>query len=327
MMAQFPLGWIAPADRDADAQAAHAAAIAAMPRFALGAGDIPTGPLDIRLYRAWEHPDVIADCGGVKFNRFHQITGSCVGAGGGNALFTLIAMQRLLSSGATKAFIPWWPHPYGQSRAIAGFRGRGEGSLGSTFFTALKQYGVPDALEATTQGIAGFEQTDGLMLTSREEMDWSDGGSQLVKSFNDEAIRRPLGTGQELGDIVSIRAALANGSPITFACDRYIGRASVKGSGANAALCGSWDSSGGHQQSLHGVWDNPDLGPLYWAQNNWPSSTYPRDPAGGPVCGCWVTEANVSAALRYSAEVFALSHLEGGVVVQPNVPDVLNWVP
>lgn len=322
-----PLGWIRPADRDADAQAAHAAAMASMPRFALGAADIPTGPLNIRLFKAWTEPNVVADCGGITFDRFHQLTGSCVGAGGGNALFTLIAMQRLLTSGATKAFIPWWPHPYGQSRAIAGFRGRGEGSLGSTFFKALQQYGVPDAVEAVSQGVVGFKQTDGLTLTSQEEMAWSDGGSTLVKGFNDEAIRRPLGSGQEVTDVVGIRAALANGYPITFACDRYIGRASVKGSGANAAVCGSWDSNGGHQQSLHAVWDNPDLGPLYWAQNNWPGNTYPRDPAGGPVCGCWVTESNVTAALRYDSEVFALSHLEGGVVVQPDVQTVLDWIP
>lgn len=320
-----PTGWIPPSQRNLMQQQAHAAAIAVMPKFALGASDIPTGPLDIRLFKAWSNPSVVADCGGITFNRFHQLTGSCVGAGGGNALFTLIAMQRLLTAGATKAFIPWWPHPYGQSRSLAGMRGRGEGSMGSTFFAALKQYGVPDAKEATAQGIAGFRQADGLTLTSQEEMDWSDGGSALVKSFNDEAIRRPLGSGIEVKDVVQIRAALANGSPLTFACDRYIGRASVKGSGPNAAVVGSWDSNGGHQQSLHAVWDNPDLGPLYWAQNNWPSSTYPTDPAGGPVCGCWVLEAKVTEALRYESEVFALSHLEGGVVVQPDVPSVLDW--
>lgn len=323
MEAPGPLGWVEPKDRSQEAQNAHAAALAAMPRFALGASDIPTGPLDIRLFKAWSHPDVIADCGGVTFNRFHQLTGSCVGAGGGNALFTLIAMQRLLSSGATRAFIPWWPHPYGQSRALAGFRGRGEGSLGSTFFSALKKYGVPDTIEATSQGVAGFKFTDGLTLTSQEEMDWSDGNSSLVRGFNDEAMKRPLGSGQEVTDVVQIRAALANGYPITFACDRYIGSAHVVGD----VLIGSWDSSGGHQQSLHAVWDHPQQGPLYWAQNNWPGNTYPRDPAGGPVCGCWVTEANVSKALRYDSEVFALSHLEGGVVVQPDVPVVLDWIP
>lgn len=319
-MSQFPTGWVKPADRTLEQNVAHAAAMASMPRFALGAGDIPTGPLNIRLFMGWQHPDVISDTG-ITFDRFHQLTGSCVGAGGGNALYTLIAAQRLLTDGATKAFVPWWPHPYGLSRAIAGFRGRGEGSLGSAFFKALQQYGVPDAAEAVAQGIKGFSDGDGFTLTSQEEMDWSDGGSSLVRGFNDEALKRPLGSGVEVKDVVGIRAALSNGYPLTFACDRYIGSARVK----SGVLVGSWDSNGGHQQSLHAVWDHPDLGPLYWAQNNWPASVYPKDPAGGPTCGCWVTEANVGAALRYDSEVFALSHLDGGVVVQPKVPETFSW--
>lgn len=318
------LGWIEPKDRTQEQQDANDTAKAQMPKFALGAGDIPTGPLNIRLFLGWTNPDVVADCG-LTFDRFHQITGSCVGAGGGNALFTLIAAQRMLTSGATKAFVPWWPHPYGLSRSIAGMRGQGEGSLGSTFFQALQKYGVPDAKEATDQGIVGFNQSDGLTLTKQEEFQWSDGNSTLVKSFNDEAMKRPLGSGVEVTDITGIRAALANGYPLTFACSRYIGSARVTGSGATACVVGSWDSSGGHQQSLHAVWDHPDLGPLYWAQNNWPGSTYPRDPSGGPVCGCWVKEAKVQEALRYDSEVFALSHLDGGVVVQPDVKDVFSW--
>jgi hypothetical protein len=316
----FPTGWIEPKDRTQEQQDAHDAALAAMPKFALGASDIPTGPLNIRLFAAWSHPDVVKDTG-ITFDRFHQLTGSCVGAGGGNALFTLIAAQRLLATDPTKAFVPWWPHPYGQSRAIAGFRGRGEGSLGSTFFQALKKYGVPDSAEATAQGVPGFKDEDGFTLTQKQEMDWSDGGSELVKSFNDEAMKRPLGSGVEVTDITGIRAALANGYPLTFACSRYIGSARV----SDGVLLGYWDSNGGHQQSLHAVWDHPSKGPLYWAQNNWPASVYPRDPAGGPVCGCWVTEANVANALRYDSEVFALSHLEGGLAVQPDVQEKFSW--
>lgn len=315
-----PLGWVEPISRTKEQRDAHDAALASMPRFALGPADIPTGPLNIRLFMGWQHPDVVKDVG-LTFDRFHQLTGSCVGAGGGNALFTLIAAQRLLTAGATRAFIPWWPHPYGRSRSIAGFRGQGEGSLGSTFFKALQQYGVPDALEAMTQGVKGFTDSDGLTLTSGEEMQWSDGNSATVKGFDDEAIRRPLGTGQQVTDVVGIRAALANGYPLTFACSRYIGSAAVSG----GVLLGSWNGNGGHQQSLSAVWDHPDKGPLYFAQNNWPGSTYPKDPAGGPTCGCWVTEANVQRALAYDAEVFALSHLEGGAVVQPEVPELFSW--
>lgn len=318
------LGWIPPSDRTQEQNDAHDAAMASMPKFALGAGDIPTGPLSIRLDKGWSDPHVVSDCG-LTFDRFHQLTGSCVGAGGGNALFTLICVQRLLTEGATKAFIPWWPFAYGMSRALAGFRGQGEGSLGSTFFDALKKYGVPDTVEAVSQGIKGFQQTDGLTLTSQEEMQWSDGGSSLVKSFSDEAIKRPLGSGNQVTDVTQIRAALANGYPLTFACSRYIGNGKVV-SGANGRqyVLGKWDSNGGHQQYIIGVEDDANLGPLYLVGNNWPRSSYPTLTTQ-PVCSTFVKEADVTAAFRYDSEVFALSHLEGGVVVQPDVPARFSW--
>jgi len=318
------LGWIEPKDRTKEQSDAHDAAMAAMPKFALGASDIPTGPLNIQLDMGWSHPDVVADVG-LAFDRFHQLTGSCVGAGGGNALFTLICVQRLLTKGATRAFLPWWPHPYGRSRFIAGFRGRGEGSLGSTFFQALKRYGVPDAREAVAQGVPGFKADDGLVLTSKQELDWSDGGSQLVASYDDEALPRPLGSGQEVRDVVQARAALANGSPLTVACSRYIGNGRiVAGAGGKRYVVGKWDSSGGHQQYCTGVVDDAVLGPMYKVGNNWPRSVYPTLP-DQTVNSTFVLEDDFKRMFGYDAEVFALSHLEGGVVVQPEVQDVFSW--
>ncbi len=322
-MALFPTGWVKPADRTQEQNDAHDAAMAAMPKFALGASDIPTGPLNIQLDLGWSHPDVVADTG-ITFDRFHQLTGSCVGAGGGNALYTLICVQRLLTDGATKAFVPWWLHPYGLSRAIAGFRGRGEGSLGSTFFEALKRYGVPDAAEAVAQGIAGFKDEDGFTVTSKQEMDWSDGNSALVTGFNDEAIRRPLGSGTEVKDYVQARAAIANGSPLTFACDRYIGNGRVvTGAGGKKYVVGKWDSNGGHQQYVTGVVDDAVLGPMFKTGNNWPKSVYPVLPDQTP-CSTYVLEDDFKRAFGYGAEVFALSHLEGGVVVQPKVQELFT---
>lgn len=319
-----PLGWVEPIERTADQRTANDAAMAQMPVFSLSPSQAPTGPLNIRLFSGWNRPEVVADTG-ITFDRFHQITGSCVGAGGGNALYTLICVQRLLSHGATKAFVPWWPHPYGHSRRLGGFRGRGEGSFGSTFFKALRELGVPDAAEATSQGVPGFKDGDGFLLTKQQELDWSDGGSVLVGSFNDEAIRRPLGSGTPLYDVASIRTAVANGSPVTWACGRFVDQGRIRGTGANACVTGSFDTRGGHQTSILAVWDNPELGPLYWNQNNWPGSVYPKDPAGGPTCGVWMTEAALKAGFAYDAEVFALSHLAGGVEVQPEVEQLFTW--
>jgi hypothetical protein len=311
-----PLGWISPRHRTAAQHDAHAAALSRMPAFSVPGYRDP-GKVNVRLFDAWKHPDVVADVGFV-FPRFHQLTGSCVGAGGGQALFTLIAVQRLLATNPTKAFVPFWPFDYGMCRKNEGDHGRGEGAMGSSFADTVVRNGV---LDAQSSGLPPFQNDDGLVLTSQLEMQWSDGDA-IAPQWVDAARVHPVGTAAPLRDVADIRAAILNGYPVTFACDNYIGHASVRGSGADAAVVGYWDGRGGHQQSVHAVWDNPTLGPLYFVQNNWPGDTYPADPAGGPVCGCWVTEEKVAAAFRLDAEVYALSHLTWF----PAQPRVLDWM-
>lgn len=306
-MATGPLGWITPALRTQDQNDAHAAAVAAMPAFAVPGFVEPPVGTKIMLSDFWTKPEVVADCG-YTFDRspFHQLTGSCVGAGGGNALWTLIAVQRMLSSDATKAILPFWPFSYGRCRYLEGDRGQGEGAMGSSFASQVHKEGVLDVNEA---GLPAFQNTDGLTLTSHQEMQWSDGGSSLVTHYLPAAKQYPLGTAAPVNSPQDIKVAAVNGYPGTFACDRYIGNAAVKGSGANAALVGKWDGHGGHQQWFFGYWNNPDLGPLYAIGNNWPRSTYPKDPAGLPLVCCWVEEANVQKAFGYNSEVYAFSHL------------------
>jgi hypothetical protein len=309
------LGFITPAERTQQQHDAHAAALAQMPRFALAA---PTpGPVNVRLFEKWSDPDVVADVGFV-FPRFHQLTGSCVGAGGGQALFTLIAVQRCLSEGATKAFLPFWPFDYGRCRFNEGDRGQGEGAMGSSFAETVAKEGV---IDATTAGLPAFQNDDGLVLTNKLEMQWSDGASSTVTKWLEAARVHPVGTSAEMRSMDDVDAALINGYPVTWACDNYIGHASVQG-GSTPCVVGYWDGRGGHQQSVHAVWDHPSIGRLYWVQNNWPGDTYPTDPAGGPTCGCWVTRAKAESAMRsLNAEVYALSHLNWF----PAQPKVLDW--
>lgn len=318
-MANSLLGWIPPEQRTQAQHDEHARALATMTplrSFALPSPELATGE-KVCLFDAWKHPSVVADVGFV-FPRFHQLTGSCVGAGGGQALFTLIATQRLLATNPTKAFIPFWPFDYGRCRYNEGDRGQGEGAMGSSFAATVVKEGV---INATEQGLPAFTNDDGLVLTERLEMQWSDGASSTVTKYLDAAKVHPVGSAAPCHGPEDVKAAILNGYPVTFACNDYIGNASVQGSGADAALIGYWDSYGGHQQSIHAYWEHPSLGPLYWAQNNWPAASYPSDPAGGPVCGCWVKEAKVQAAFGLSAEVFALSHLTWF----PAQPDVLSW--
>jgi hypothetical protein len=313
-----PLGWISPRDRTPDQHAAHARSLARMPRFALPDPSIGLGPVKVCLYDAWSKPEVVADVGFV-FPRFHQLTGSCVGAGGGQALFSLIAMQRLLAENPTKAFLPFWPFSYGRCRLNEGDRGEGEGAMGSSFAEVLVKEGV---LSASEPGLPAFTNADGLVLTQRLEMHWSNGAASDLVGYLDRARVHPVGSAAPLRTFEEVKAALLNGYPITWACNDYIGHASVQGSGADACVVGRWDGSGGHQQSVHAYWDHPSLGPVVWVQNNWPGSTYPKDPAGGPVCGCWVKQADVEAAFRLDAEVYALSHLTWF----PAQPALLSWL-
>lgn len=315
-----PLGWIEPANRTTAQHAAHARAVAAMPRFAIpGAPDIPKGA-KIVLSDFWNKAEVVADTG-LTLDRspFHQLTGSCVGAGGGNALFTLMAVQRCLSQGATRAFVPFWPFSYGRCRYNEGDRGQGEGAMGASFAETVVKEGV---LSASETGLPAFSQSDGLVLTNRLELQWSDGGSRLVSDFLDEARPHPLGSAAEMRGPGDMIAAVANGYPGTFACSRYIGHASVQGSGANAAVVGEWDGSGGHQQWFFGYWDNPELGPLVAVGNNWPRGTYPKDPGGLPLVCCWVKVPKVERAFGFDAEVYAFSHLNWF----PAQPAVLDWL-
>jgi hypothetical protein len=293
------LGFIRRRDRHRSHAAHHSLFEAAM-----GGALPPVIRQTVRLFDAWKDPAVVADIGFV-FPRFRQLTGSCVGAGGGQALFTLIAVQRLLSS--APAFVPFWPFDYGRCRTEEGDIGQGEGAMGSSFAHSVMKDGV---LPAGVPGLPAFSTDDGLVLTPDLEMRWSDGNSALVLEFEPQARQFPVKGAAVCRDSYDVKAAITNGYPVTFACDNYVGRASVQGTGTDAAVVGYWDSPGGHQQSVLGYWENASLGPLFWVQNNWSSGAYPADPAGGPPCGCWVTEARLEEAMKeLDAEVYALSHL------------------
>jgi hypothetical protein len=313
-----PLGFVRKRDRTNAQHDAAAQAIRLMPRFALPIPALSKGE-SVRLFDAWGDPAVVADVG-FKFDRIHQLTGSCVWAGGTNGLFSTIAAQRVATSNPTKAFLPFTLHNYAMSRHYMGDDSQGEGSMGSTFAQSLNQDGVRD-WPSGTDGLPAWTDNDGVSVTSDVEMTWSSYRDPDVAKVVASSKAHLVGTTAECKTVADIKAMILNGYGVTFACDDYIGNASIQGSGANACVVGYWDGSGGHQQSIHAYWEHPDLGPLYWAQNNWPGSTYPKDPAGGPICGCWVLEAKVEEALRLDAEVYGLSHMSWF----PAAPGVLSW--
>lgn len=321
------LGFVTPIERTPEQHQAHELAMTSVPpaaRFALPAPQLAKGD-KVRLFDAWSHPKVVADVGFV-FTRFHQLTGSCVGAGGGNGIFSTVATQRLLPSSPTKAFLPFWLAPYGMSRHYMGDDGSGEGSLGSTFAKSLTVDGVTDWLNGSDpDNLPDYEQPDGIVVSKSVEMQWSSFRNSALAGIVAKSRQHLFGSAAECRGVEDIRGMILNGYGVTFACNNFVGNGRITGSGSDAYVRGRWDSRGGHQQSVHALWEHPNDGPLYWVQNNWPGSVYPRDPAGGPVCGVWVAEVDVTAALRLDAEVYGLSHLNW-FPAQPDVPELLHWM-
>jgi hypothetical protein len=316
------LGWIPPEDRTKAQEKAHDEALARMPNFSMPDFKEPTGPVKVVLTDLWEKAEIVKELG-TTFTGFHQLTGSCVGASEGNAVATLSFVQALLTDGATRPFIPWWPFPYGRTRYHEGDRGQGEGAVDSVMGDTLGKEGVFAITEA---GLPQFDTSDGFALTEKIEMAWSDGASALVTKWLNTASPNPLGTHAPVYDVAGIRQAVINGYPILDGCNNYVGRASIQGSGANAVAIGSYTDRGGHSTCILGYWDHPDFGPLYLYSNQWPSSVYPKDPGGGGRCCCWLKEGEMAKLFKTgggNGETMALSHLKY-FPAQPKVLD--NWM-
>lgn len=319
------LGFIKKIDRTRDQENAHDDAmqlIRPMARFGLPVKQLLPGQA-VRLFDHWQNEDVKTDIG-FAISRSHQYTGSCVNSGFWNALSTTIATQRVAADDPIEAFLPFTLHNYAMSRHYMGDDGEGEGSMGSTIAKSATVDGVRDWPVDRTDVMPDYQQDEsqGVRVTSSDEMKWSSIRNPGVNDVLQVSRKRLVGSAAECKTVEDIQAAVQNGKGVTFACDNYIGNASIQGSGKDACVIGYWDGSGGHQQSILAIWNHPTLGMLYWAQNNWDANTYPRDPAGGPICGCWVLEKKVEAALRLDAEVYSISHVPG----QPAMPKVLTWL-
>lgn len=322
-MATPPLGWVEPVNRTKEQNDAHAVALASMPKFAIGGAPKTLAKGEkIILSKFWEDARVVADCGGIKFNRFHQITGSCVGASGGTSTFSVIAVQRCIANNPTKAFIPFWLYNYGRGRLLAGFRGQGEGSIDSY---QAKQFVNEGFIDAATVTAPKFTQSDGLVVSGSTEMQWSDGrtGEPMVAAGK----VHPLGTAAPANSADEVYQGIVNGYPYLFGCDNFVPNGHIKGSGADAYVTGTFASRGGHSVSIIGVWEHPTDGPLFLYQNNWPASVYPTDPQGEcPPCSVWLTARELErtwSQLSGRDEGFLLSHLNWF----PAQPEVADYTP
>jgi hypothetical protein len=296
----FPLGFITPSERTADQHNAHAAAVAKMhPRFSIDGAAPDPGPI-VMLTDFWRHKDVVAALGR-PFSGFHQLTGSCVGVGGGNAVFSLAAIEVIRNADPEQIVQPFWPYTYGISRMLLGETSEGEGSLGSTFAEAAKTYGIINQAEP---GLPVPQDSDGLTLPEREELHWSNGKaipSSWVQKGKTHLVRStaPIRNADEL------RAAVRNFYPVTFASNNFIEPGTERQSGEY--YVGKLNHQGGHQTSVQGVVDTPGGNYLFLNVNQWGLRVYKG--LGNAV---WMEPSEVDRALRsLDAEIFAFSQFDG----------------
>lgn len=286
-------GWISPADRTPDMEAAHGNIVGGMPRFAIS-GTTDESEDKVDLTEIWMHPEVVAALG-YAFPGIHQYTGSCVGAGGGATMFTLAALEVLRLHDPEQIIVPFWLLPYGRSRYYAGMRGRGEGSMGSTFAKAAKTDGV---IPATLDGLPKFENSDGLSWYKSAEYAWSDGGS-IDQKWLDQSRKHLVKQVSQMQSADDVEQAIRNLYPCTNASS-LIPNPRMEGGEAFGRVA----RAGGHQTSFLGVWRHPTKGRHFKYVNQW-GLGWGKDGA------CWIPESDVNAIVRDGEETYAFSQFDG----------------
>lgn len=289
-------GWIPPHERNDMMHAAHSGVVAAMPSFNIsGATNEDAEKVD--LTELWEHPAVVAALG-FAFPGVHQYTGSCVGAGGGNCIFTLACVEVLRLNDPEQIMVPFWLLPYGRSRFYAGMRSPGEGSMGSTFAKAAREDGdVP----ANSAGLPAFQNDDGLSWYASAERSWSDGDAQQTMNLLPESRRHLTKTTADIRTTDQLEQAIRNLYPCTNASS-LIPNPTVA---ADGEAYGRVARSGGHQTTFLGVWKHPTKGGRWFKYvNQWGLRW-------GKKGACWIPDADAQAIINNGQETYAFSQRDG----------------
>lgn len=300
-------GWVDFEDRTPEQNERHEDLVAQMAPFHMAAFADADTPAKIILTDYWKHERVRAALG-FDFTRFWQLTGSCVGVAEGDVAATTNWVEVVENGEMERIILPFWPLTYGMSRLMAGMRGRGEGSTGSGMAAAAVKYGK---LDARLPGLPEFRPMGdkGVCYTKEVELQWSDGAA-IDPKWLEESATKVYKTVSRIKNSEEGRAAIKSRYAMTLAFGAYIGHPRIQGTGENAALVGTFDTRGGHQTSIQGVWDHPTLGLLFRNQNQWPPEAYPRDPSGGMPCSCWMTAKDFDLACQ-RGEVYVYSALDG----------------
>lgn len=291
-------GWVPPVDRTREQNEAHSRIVGSMPAFKIMGDDATAEKAFL-----WEACKKIF--AGQHAKRIHQLTGSCVGAGGCNMLKVLMAVEIAIKGDPEEYKEPWWPFTYGRSRYRAGMGGQGEGSTGSGWAEAIKEDGI---FEQAGHGLPDFTESDPgwLKLTSGIEMKWSDGRA-VDQKWLELGKKHPVGTVAPIKSSEDAAIALSNGYPLTIAS--MYGTSSIRPTGEPKVQLATWNDSWAHQMSISGYWDHPTLGPIFYVQNNWGQGAHPAPLNDEPGGGFWIPAKDLDKICR--DEAFAFSAFTG----------------
>lgn len=206
-------------------------------------------------------------CGG-KLPPFRwQFTGCCVESGYFNAIQTLIGVELACSSQPESYARPFALYSYGRSR----FEGFGDSSEGEgSFGDAMAKSGADDGIPTYGQHPAipeGVECGPALCYSRRDELFWS--GTRNHPADFASVSRKHVAGYVEPKSLDDAEALLRRGVPMTWA-GTWGGQTSgvVRGS-KYPVLFMPRRETWAHQQAVLGVWIHPELGRLWFVQNNW----------------------------------------------------------
>lgn len=246
-----------------------------------------------------------------------QILGSCVNSGGQNAAIVRAAAECVTLSRPEVFKIPFTLAAYGYSRHLLGDDTEGEGSSGDQMAQALRDVGAcpiddPSVPKPNASPIA-------IYYSQQIELQYSAWPRvpQAVKNAS-KPFNFKFGVVKTLDEC---EKELRRCRPLTWA-GNWGGRmqCGYKGTGANRVLWnGGRADTWNHQQAILGVWHNPELGRIWYLQNNWfftqNGTLVPVHgaPAGTePPGGSWIGDADMQYQLSYRwGEVRSLMDFSG----------------
>lgn len=297
-------GWIPPVSRTREQTRAHEDIMNATPRFALRGDNVRE---DIKKSVLWDFSKKVNN--NKHFMVFHQITGSCVGNGGGQAVWYLSAVETARLHQPELALCPFYLLPYGRSRYYSGSRGRGEGSSGSGFAKAIAEDGILAYNEAgLPQPEGGLDNPKGITWGGDQEYQWSD-GSAIDQKWLALSKKHLVRTVAHISSLDQARTALQNYYPLTIASN-WGGLMQCPTEGTPPVLLSRHATQWSHQMHVNGWWEHPSLGELYYILNNWGPGAHGTPPDDAPPGGFWVKAPELQRIIGED-ETFAFSQFDG----------------